>query len=186
MKMRTRFLTVAMAAALLFLLLVNPMSIAGIGLQLSFACMLGFAVLLPRLTAGIGRVQKRLRRLPRPLQGLIGVTLANLAASLSATAFSIPVAAYYFGTVPLLSPTIGLVLIINSISAFKVFNSVVVLFSGTPGPMYNMYTMTYYIYEQINTSMEYGRAAAASLILFAVILVFTMLQRFIQRKWNYT
>ena len=89
-------------------------------------------------------------------------------------------------TVPLLSPTIGLVLIINSISAFKVFNSVVVLFSGTPGPMYNMYTMTYYIYEQINTSMEYGRAAAASLILFAVILVFTMIQRFIQRKWNYT
>ena len=88
-------------------------------------------------------------------------------------------------TVPLLSPTIGLVLIINSISAFKVFNSVVVLFSGTPGPMYNMYTMVYYIYEQINTSLEYGRAAAASLILFAVILVFTMLQRLIQRKWTY-
>lgn len=88
-------------------------------------------------------------------------------------------------TVPLLSPTIGLVLIINSISAFKVFNSVVVLFSGTPGPMYNMYTMVYYIYEQINTSMEYGRAAAASLVLFAVILVFTMLQRLIQRKWKY-
>ena len=88
-------------------------------------------------------------------------------------------------TVPLLSPTIGLVLIINSISAFKVFNSVVVLFSGTPGPMYNMYTMVYYIYEQINTSLEYGRAAAASLILFGVILVFTMVQRFIQRKWTY-
>ena len=88
-------------------------------------------------------------------------------------------------TVPLLLPTIGMVLIINSISAFKVFNSVVVLFSGTPGPMYNMYTMVYYIYEQINTSLEYGRAAAASLILFGVILLFTMLQRFIQRKWNY-
>lgn len=89
-------------------------------------------------------------------------------------------------TVPLLSPTIGLVLIINSISAFKVFNSVIVLFSGNPGPMYNMYTMTYYIYEQINTSLEYGRAAAASLILFVIILIFTMLQRFVQRKWNYT
>lgn len=88
-------------------------------------------------------------------------------------------------TVPLLSPTIGLVLIINSISAFKVFNSVVVLFSGNPGPNNNMYTMTYYIYEQINTSLEYGRAAAASLILFVIILLFTMLQRFIQRKWKY-
>lgn len=89
-------------------------------------------------------------------------------------------------TVPLLSPTIGLVLIINSISAFKVFNSVVVLFSGNPGPNNNMYTMTYYIYEQINTSLEYGRAAAASLILFVIILIFTMLQRFVQRKWTYT
>ena len=88
-------------------------------------------------------------------------------------------------TVPLLSPTIGLVLIINSISAFKVFNPVITLFSGYPGPMYNMYTMTYYIYEQINTSLEYGRAAAASLILFVFILVFTMIQRFIQRKWTY-
>lgn len=88
-------------------------------------------------------------------------------------------------TVPLLSPTIGLVLIINSISAFKVFNSVVVLFSGRPGPTYNMYTMTYYIYEQINGNMEYGRAAAASLILFVFIFLFTMLQRLIQRKWTY-
>lgn len=88
-------------------------------------------------------------------------------------------------TVPLLSPTIGLVLIINSISAFKVFNPVITLFSGYPGPMYNMYTMTYYIYEQINTSLEYGRAAAASLVLFLFILAFTMIQRFIQRKWTY-
>ncbi len=88
-------------------------------------------------------------------------------------------------TLPLLSPTIGLVLIINSISAFKVYNSVIVLFSGYPGPMYNMYTVVYYIYEMINSSMEYGRAAAASLVLFAVILVFTMMQRFIQRKWTY-
>ena len=88
-------------------------------------------------------------------------------------------------TIPLLAPTIGLVLIINSISAFKVYNSVIVLFSGYPGPMYNMYTVVYYIYEMINSSLEYGRAAAASLVLFAVILAFTMVQRFIQRKWTY-
>ena len=37
----------------------------------------------------------------------------------------------------------------------------------------------------INSSLEYGRAAAASLVLFAVILAFTMVQRFIQRKWTY-
>lgn len=89
-------------------------------------------------------------------------------------------------TVPLLAPTIGLVLIINSISAFKVFTEVTVLFNGNPGPAYNMYTVVYYIYEMMHQRLELGRAAAAAIVLFLFIFVFTMLQRFIQRKWNYT
>lgn len=89
-------------------------------------------------------------------------------------------------TVPLLAPTIGLVLIINSISAFKVFTEVTVLFNGNPGPAYNMYTVVYYIYEMMHQRLELGRAAAAAIVLFVFIFIFTMLQRFIQRKWNYT
>ena len=89
-------------------------------------------------------------------------------------------------TVPLLAPTIGLVLIINSISAFKVFTEVTVLFNGNPGPAYNMYTVVYYIYEMMHQRLELGRAAAAAIVLFLFIFAFTMLQRFIQRKWNYT
>ncbi len=88
-------------------------------------------------------------------------------------------------TLPLLSPTIGLVLIINSISAFKVFTDVKVLFNGYAGPSLNMYTVVYYIYEQMYTNLELGRAAAAAIILFLFIFAFTMLQRVIQRKWNY-
>ena len=88
-------------------------------------------------------------------------------------------------TVPLLAPTIGLVLTINSISAFKIFTSAQVLFNGTPGPARNMYTVVYYIFEMMRESLELGRAAAASIILFLCIFVFTMLQRFIQRKWSY-
>ena len=89
-------------------------------------------------------------------------------------------------TVPLLAPTIGLVLTINSISAFKVFTEVTVLFNGNPGPAYNMYTVVYYIYEMMHQRLELGRAAAAAIVLFVFIFVFTMLQRLIQRKWNYT
>jgi multiple sugar transport system permease protein len=89
-------------------------------------------------------------------------------------------------TVPLLAPTIGLVLTINSISAFKVFTDVTVLFGGTPGPASNMYTVVYYIYEMMRNRLELGRAAAAAIILFVFIFIFTMLQRHIQRKWNYT
>ncbi len=89
-------------------------------------------------------------------------------------------------TVPLLAPAIGLVLTINSISAFKVFTDVTVLFGGTPGPASNMYTVVYYIYEMMRNRLELGRAAAAAIILFVFIFIFTMLQRYIQRKWNYT
>lgn len=88
-------------------------------------------------------------------------------------------------TVPLLAPTISLVLIINSISAFKVFAEVKVLFGGYPGPVLNMYTMVYYIYDMMYEHRELGRAAAAAIILFVFIFAFTMLQRFIQRRWRY-
>ena len=89
-------------------------------------------------------------------------------------------------TVPLLAPTISLVLIINSISAFKVFSTVVVLFNGAPGPAKNLYTMVYYIYDMMHdNNRELGRAAAAAIVLFLIIFLFTMLQRFIQRRWQY-
>ncbi len=88
-------------------------------------------------------------------------------------------------TLPLLAPTIGLVLVINSISAFKVFTEVTVLFNGSPGPAYNMYTVVYYIYEMMHQRLELGRAAAAAIVLFFFILLFTMVQRYIQRRWNY-
>ena len=88
-------------------------------------------------------------------------------------------------TLPLLAPTIGLVLIINSISAFKVFTEVKVLFNGSPGPVLNLYTVVFYVYDMMYEKRELGRAAAAAIVLFFFILVFTALQRFIQRKWKY-
>lgn len=90
-------------------------------------------------------------------------------------------------TLPLLAPTVGLVLTINSISAFKVFTEVTVLFNGQPGPAKNMYTVVYYIFEVMRgEALEYGRAASAAIVLFLLILIFTLLQRYIQRKWSYT
>ncbi len=91
-------------------------------------------------------------------------------------------------TVPLLSPTIGLVLIINSISAFKVYTDVVVLWKGTPQDS-GMQTVTWYIYDQIQAKPDgihtLGFAAAAAMVLFVIIFAFTMLQKLIQRKWVY-
>ena len=91
-------------------------------------------------------------------------------------------------TVPLLAPTISLVLIINSISCAKVFGEVFPLFNGRPGVADNLYTMVYYIYNyafSAGGSIDMGRAAAASIILFFILFAFTMLQVLIQRKWQY-
>lgn len=91
-------------------------------------------------------------------------------------------------TVPLLAPTISLVLIINSISSAKVFNDLFPLFNGNPGVFNNLYTVVYYIYKYAfasGGSTDMGRAAAASIVLFFILFALTMIQLFIQRKWQY-
>lgn len=99
-----------------------------------------------------------------------------------------PARIFFRITVPLLSPTIGLVLIINSISAFKVYTDVFVLWSGKPED-YQMETVAWYIYNNITSTTDglhsLGIAAAAAMVLFVIIFVFTMLQKLIQRKWVY-
>lgn len=81
-------------------------------------------------------------------------------------------------TVPLLSPQIMYILVTSFIGAFKEYTSIVALFDG-PGTsgeygQPNMYTIVYYIYDNLSTSTQY--AAAAAVFLFVIILVFTFLQ----------
>ena len=90
-----------LGAAALLLLAANPMAIGGVGLQLSFACMAGMVLLLPAMTAWMGRHLPMERR-------LVSFAAGNLACTLAATAFSLPLAAVYFGLIPLLSPLANL------------------------------------------------------------------------------
>lgn len=79
-------------------------------------------------------------------------------------------------TVPLLSPTIFLVCIVNTISCFKVFSELYPLFNGKPGPYYNLYTVVYYIRYAMMEKRKYGVAAASAVILFLCVMIFTLLQ----------
>ena len=87
-------------------------------------------------------------------------------------------------TVPLLAPTIGLTLIVNTITASKVFTELFPLFNGNPGSAYSLYTVVYYLYDMFYTKWELGPAAASAVVLFAIVLVLTVLQLFVQRKWK--
>lgn len=94
-----------------------------------------------------------------------------------------PLRIFFRVTVPLLMPTIFMVIMVNTISCFKVFNELFPLFQGA-GVANNLYTIVYYIYYQFRVLVpaRYGYAAAAALILFVIIFITTMFQRFVEKK----
>lgn len=77
---------------------------------------------------------------------------------------------------PLLRPIIAFVVMIGIINAFKVFAEINVM---TPkgGPLYSTALMVVYIYEQAFQNAKMGRACAASLLLFIIIMIITVIQR---------
>ncbi|MDY4610761.1 MAG: sugar ABC transporter permease [Sphaerochaetaceae bacterium] len=82
---------------------------------------------------------------------------------------------------PLLRPIISFVVMIGIINTFKVFAEINVM---TPkgGPLYSTALMVVYIYEQAFTNGRMGRACAASIILFLLIFVLTMIQTKLDAK----
>ena len=89
-------------------------------------------------------------------------------------------------TVPLLSPQIVYIAITSFIGGFKEYSSIVGLFNnpGTTTGDYSLYTMVYYIYDKFNdNNLHY--AAAAAVLLFAFILLFTALQMWVSKKRVY-
>lgn len=90
-----------LGAAALLLLLINPMVIGGVGMQLSFSCMAGMVSLLPALENWMSRSLPMERR-------WVSFVADNLACTVAASAFSLPLAAVYFGLIPLLSPLANL------------------------------------------------------------------------------
>lgn len=87
-------------------------------------------------------------------------------------------------TIPLLSPQILYIMITSFIGAFKEYDSIVGLFAGpSSSPSYpnNMLTIVYYIYNTIgNNKVHYGSAAAV--LLFVVILIFTVVEMQVSKK----
>ena len=86
-------------------------------------------------------------------------------------------------TIPCLMPQILYLMVTSFIGAFKEYTSIVGLFGsqGTTNGSYNMYTIVYYIYDNMNgTTTSY--AAAAAVFLFVIILLFTFLQLGLSKK----
>lgn len=85
-----------LAAALLAILIVNPMAIGGTAFQLSFSCVLGFVVFFQPLKAWC------VEHLAMD-SGLVRTAAGSIISTFCATVFSMPLSAYYFGVIPLFS-----------------------------------------------------------------------------------
>lgn len=91
-------------------------------------------------------------------------------------------------TVPLLSPMLAYVIITGFIGGFKEYTSIVGIFGEKMGPADDagrLNTMVGFIYDALSSNNQ-GRASAAALILFAIILVVTLINnKFIKKHVHY-
>ena len=85
---------------------------------------------------------------------------------------------------PLLRPVLAFVVMMGLIGCFQAFTEVDIMTDG--GPNNSTILMVNYIYKQAFGNSKMGRGAAASMVLFVIILTFTIIQKVINdRKETY-
>ena len=85
-------------------------------------------------------------------------------------------------TWPMLTPTTFFVCIMLTIYTFKVFDLMYITTQGGPGRSTNV--LVYHIYNQAFISLDFGYASALSMVLFAIVLVITLIQFRTEKKFS--
>ena len=82
--------------------------------------------------------------------------------------------AFRYITFPLLKTTTEFILLTSFVTYCQTFTQIDLMTKGGPGKA--SYTMVYYLYQEAFGNNRFGRASAIAFVLFAVILVFSVLQ----------
>ncbi|SMX27381.1 Lactose transport system permease protein LacF [Pelagimonas phthalicica] len=93
-----------------------------------------------------------------------------------------PFRAFYRITLPLVMPTLTVVLVLSLIRSFQIFDEVYLLTGGGPGRETFMVVQNIYEVAFSNDHPDYGQAAAGSILMAVVIAVFTFFQLWITRR----
>ncbi|WME23728.1 carbohydrate ABC transporter permease [Brachybacterium sp. GU-2] len=84
-------------------------------------------------------------------------------------------------TLPMLAPTTMVVLILSTIHGFQSFDVIYNLTGG--GPVGATTLLVQYVYDNaFGPQMQYGMAAAGSVVLFAIVMAFTLLNWLVGRR----
>jgi len=130
----------------------------------------------------------------------LGMNIILILAGLQAVPYTLHKAALIDGagrfrrffkiTVPMLSPTLFMVIVLSIISSFQVFDTVLTLTQGSAttqgGPGNAALVLVFYIYRVAFENFRMGYASAIAFMLFALILLVTIFQWFIKKKWVYS
>ncbi|MBW4841295.1 MAG: sugar ABC transporter permease [Paenibacillaceae bacterium] len=88
---------------------------------------------------------------------------------------------FLYITLPSLSPTLFMVLVLTIINSFQVFDLVSVMTDGGPGRSTNV--LVFRIYQEAFIHYRMGYAAAMSAVLFLIIMVISLIQFRMEKKW---
>jgi multiple sugar transport system permease protein len=86
---------------------------------------------------------------------------------------------FFSVTLPMLRPTLFTVLTLGLIGTWQVFDQIYLTGGGKPGK--TTLTPAFLAYSTSFKDLHWGQGAAISFILFAIIVAFTLLQRFVLR-----
>ncbi|MFX4272356.1 carbohydrate ABC transporter permease [Propionibacteriaceae bacterium Y1685] len=84
-------------------------------------------------------------------------------------------------TLPVMAPTLVFAMIITFIGAFQIFEPMRIITNG--GPNDSTRSIVLYLYQQAFESFQVGYASTIALVVFAIVMVVTLLQLRVSRRW---
>lgn len=88
-----------------------------------------------------------------------------------------PWQAFRYVTFPLLRPAHYFVAVVSFIGALQMFDQAFVMGGNDGSPANSLTTIVLYLYKATVGTFEFGYAAAVGIVLFAVVMTFTLVQR---------
>ncbi len=91
---------------------------------------------------------------------------------------------FRYVTLPMLAPATFFVSIMLTIASFKVFDLILVMTNGGPGRATNV--LVIHTYNTAFRQFEFGYSSAIAMVLFAIVLLITIVQFRMEKRWvNY-
>ena len=88
-------------------------------------------------------------------------------------------------TVPMITPVIFFNVVTGFISAFQIFQEAYVMSTDKGGPLNSLLFYNLYLWKQAFEQFNMGYASAMAWLLFAAVMVITLLNLRLSKKWVY-